>query len=205
MSAAKVALCNAALTLLGSERLASFGDNTDLATTCNDLYDDTVKALIAAYPWRFSLAKAQLSRQLDAPLTEWTHAHSLPPDRLTLRQLFPTAAAGARPVAEYEVFGDLVLSDQPDLWADYQVETDPDTWPPYFRDLARHALAAALAIPVTESSDRADYYHRAAYGTPGEAGAGGRMAVARRLDAQQQPPQRIDDFALIAARMGGGF
>lgn len=203
MGASDVELCNAALKLLGSESLTSFEEGSDLAETCSALYADTIRALQASYPWRFTLAKQQLSRLADPPANEWTYQHALPPDRLLLRQLFPSSAVGAPPVGDYEIFGARVFSDQPDLWADYQVATDPATWPPYFRDVARHALAAALAVPVTESTDRADYYARRAFGTPGEGGMGGLMGMARRLDAQQQPPQRIEDFPLIAARFGG--
>ena len=203
MAASDVELCNAALKLIGADSLTSFEEGTDLAETCGALYADTIRALQAAYPWRFTLAKQQLSRLADPPMNEWTYQHALPPDRLLLRQLFASSSVGASPVTEYEIFGPRVHSDQPDLWADYQVATDPALWPPYFRDVARHALAAALAVPVTESTERAEFYTRRAFGTPGEGGMGGLMGAARRLDAQQQPPQRIEDFPLITARMGG--
>lgn len=205
MTTPRIELCNQALRLIGAETITSFDEQSDLAQTCSILFDDTILALQAVYPWRFSLAKQQLSRLTDAPLNEWTYAHALPPDRLTLRQIFATASAGALPVAAYEVFGTRVLSDHPDLWADYQVATDPATWPPYFRNLARHALAAVLAVPVAESADRAELYDRLAYGTPAEGRVGGLMGQARRLDSQQQPPQALVDFPLITARLGGGW
>jgi hypothetical protein len=205
MSTPKVELVNQALRLIGAEAITSFDEQTDLAATCSSLFDDTVRALLAAYPWRFTLVKAQLSRLTDAPPNEWTYQHALMPDQLVLRQLFPSATVGARPVADYEVFGARVYSDQPELWADYQVERDPAVWPPYFRNLARHALAAVLAIPVAESAERADFYDRKAHGSPSEGRTGGLMGEARRLDAQQQPAQRMEDFPLLVARHGGGI
>lgn len=203
MTTPAVQLCNAALRMIGSETINSFADGTELAEACGLLFDDTVLALQAGYPWRFSLRKQQLSRQAAAPPNEWTYAHRLPADQLVLRQLFNTAQVGAPSVLAYEVFGTLVYSDQPELWADYQVATDPATWPPYFRNLARHALAATLAIPVAESTERADYFDRLAYGSPVEGRVGGLTGLARRLDAQQQPPQAIEEFPLITARQGG--
>lgn len=205
MATPKVELVNQALRLIGSEAITSFDEQSDLAETCSSLFDDTINALQSSYPWRFTLEKQQLSRLLDPPINEWTYAHALMPGQLLLRQLFPSAQVGARPVTEYEVFGTRVFSHQPTLWADYQVARDPATWPAYFRNLARHALAAVLAIPVAESAERADYYDRKAFGSPSEGRTGGLMGEARRLDAQQQPPQMVDNFPLIAARQGGGI
>lgn len=203
MATSAVALCNEALKLLGAETLTAFEEGSDLGETCQVLYPTTVRAALAGYPWRFTLTKAQLSRQVTGPETEWTYAHSLPPAMLVLRQLFPSAQPYAPPVRQYEVFGTLVLSHQLDLWADYQVEPDAATFPPLFRDAVRAALAAALALPVMESTERADYFQRQAYGSPAEGGAGGLMGRARRADAQQQPPQVLTDFPLLTARHGG--
>lgn len=203
MTAAAVELCNQALRLLGDTAITSFDEGTDLAATCSTLYGETARAALQSYPWRWTLAKARLARLADAPASEWTHQHALPPDRLTLRQLFPSAAPGAAAVQDYELFGDRVLSHAPDLWADYQRETDPETWPPAFRLLMRYALAAELAVPVTSSTTQADYWTRAAYGSPAEARGGGQMRVCRQLDSAQQPPQIISDYPLIRARLGG--
>ncbi len=203
MSTPKVELCNQALRLIGAETITSFDEQTDLAQTCSILFDDTVRALQSVYPWRFTMEKQQLARLTDAPLNEWTYQHALPADRLLLRQLFASATTYAPPVTDFEIFGARVCSHQPDLWADYQVERDPATWPAYFRNLARHALATVLAIPVADSADRAQLYDQLSYGTPSEGRDGGLMGQARRLDAQQQPGQALGSFPLIEARHGG--
>lgn len=202
MSTSAVTLCNVALKLLGADSLTSFDEGTDLAESCSTIYPSTVRALQASHPWRFTLRKLQLSRLAEPPLNEWRHAHTLPPDMLLLRQLFASGAVMQAPVADYELFDGRVYSNQPDLWADYQVERDPATWPPYFTTLAEYALAAALALAVTESTDRAEYFRRLAFGAPQEAGTGGLAREARRLDSAQQPPQALHDFPLIAARVG---
>lgn len=203
MTAAAVALCNQALRLLGEASIGAFDEGTDLAESCSTLYADTVKALLTGTPWRFTLHKVQLARLADPPPGEWTYQHALPTDRLVVRQLFPGDERHLRSVDDYELFGDRVYSDQLELWCDYQRDRDPDTWPTYFRLLVRYALAADLAVAVTGSTSQADYWHRRAFGGPAEAGAGGQMRVARTLDAQQQPPQRIEDFPLVSARFGG--
>jgi len=201
---AAVALCNQALRMLGEVSITSFEEGSEISETCNILYPDAMKGLLCSYPWRFSMAKQRLSQLLEKPINEWTYAHTLPPRMLLLRQLFASDGAYAQPLQEYELFEGRIYSHRPALWADYQQETDAATWPPHFIDLAKNALAALFAVAVTGSTTAADLYHRRAYGTPQEAGGGGLMRQARNLDAQQQPPQAITDFPLIAARYGLG-
>jgi hypothetical protein len=203
MATPDIVLANQALRLLASEGIASLDEGTDVANTVAQLYGTTIRQLLAAHPWRFTLRKQQLSRLAEPPLTEWQHLHALPADMLALRALYPTAAPGAETVRRYELFERRVASNHLDLWADYQFEPDAGTFPPYFVALARAALAAEFAIPLGVGAERADLFHRRAYGSPAEAMAGGLMREARRLDSQQQPPQRITDFPLISARFGG--
>lgn len=196
-------LTNAALRLLGEASLTSFGEGTDLAESCNAVYGPTVLALQAGYPWRFTLVKRRLARLSEAPLGEWAYAHALPPDSMNLRALFPSAAA-RRTVDAYEIFEtNRVFSNTPDLWADIQRDSDPASWPPMFHKLAVHALASDLAVAVTGSATLSDVHRRIAFGTPQEGGEGGLSRQVRRLDSQQQPPQQVTDFPLLAARMGG--
>jgi hypothetical protein len=202
MTTPAVALCNEALRMLGDATITSFDDDTDLAVTCQQLYATTVRGLLASYPWRFTLAKVQLARLADAPVNEWRYAHALPPDRLGIRQMFAAGTVGAGPLLEYELFDSRAFSNQPDLWCDYQREIDPANWPAAFRAMARHALASDMAVSVTASASMAQYHRQVAFGTPSEGGNGGLLAAARRVDGQQQPPQAIGDFPLIAARFG---
>ena len=203
-TAGNVALANAALALLGADSLVSFSDPAELGGNVARIFAATVRARLASYPWRFTLRKAQLSRLAEAPATEWQYQHQLPAGMLALRALFPSNTPGAAPVAEYERFENQVLSNQTELWADYQAEIVPELWPATFYLMVQNALASDLAQLVTGSSSLAEFYAVKAYGTPGQGGAGGLTGEARRLDAQQQPPQRLHSFPLIQARLGGG-
>lgn len=203
MTAAAVALCNEALRLLGDASIASFDEGSDLANSCSTIYQTTISGLIAAHPWRFSMRKQQLARQAVPPLTGWSYAHQLPAELVVLRALFASPAPRAAPVTDFDRFDRDVLSQHPDLWCDHQVLTEPPSWPPLFRTLARYALAADLAVPATGSLTAADAFFRRAYGGPAEGGNGGAMRVARTAEAQQQTHPVIRDFALIQARFGG--
>lgn len=204
MTTPAVTLCNQALRMLGEFGIASFDEGTDQATTVSLIYADSVRLLLTSHPWRFTLRKARLARLTEAPNSEWAHQHALPADSLALRALRPANAPGAEVVARYEIFERRVLSDTPELWADYQTEIDAGLFPAWFQGLARAALAADFAMAVGAGPGAADVFHRRAYGGPQDNLTGGLMGQARRMDSQQQPPQQIRDFPLMAARFGGG-
>lgn len=203
MPAPDIDLANQALRLLGEFAITAFDDGTALADTAGLLQLATVRQMLTAHPWRFTMAKAPLARLTDAPTTEWRYQHALPPDMLVLRALRDTAAVGANPLLQYELFDGRAYSDSLELWADYQRWVDPGYWPPTFYAAARYALAADYAVAVGASASVADLFHRRAYGTPQENGRGGLFGIAARADSQQQPPQAMHDFPLITARQGG--
>jgi hypothetical protein len=200
---AELTLANSALRLLGEFGVAALDEGTDLAETIQLIQQDTVRALLAEHPWRFTMRKVRLVRLADPPINEWAQAHALPPDRLTIRAMRPSAGAGDQPVRDYEIFDNRVYSQIEDLWCDYQVAVDPGAWPPYFTNLARNALASDFAVAVGAGSSAAELFYRRAYGMPSEGRNGGLMQVARKIDSQQQPPQQLTDYPLLAARFGG--
>ena len=203
-TSADIRLCNEALRLLGEFGIVSFEEGTDQAQTVGAIYSSKLTYLLTLHPWRFTLTKQRLARLTDVPDSEWLYMHALPVPMLALRSLFPTNAAGASPVKQYEIYGNRVLSNLQDLWADYQVATDPDTWPPYFRQLALAALAADFSMAVGAGMSAADVFHRRAFGSPAEMMNGGLLGAARRLDSMQQPGSGIRDFPLVTARFGRG-
>lgn len=199
----ELALANDALGLLGEFSVTALDEGTDLAETVQRIQPRTVQSLLCAHPWRFTMRKARLARLADGPINEWTYAHALPPDRIMVRAMRPSPAPSDQVVRDYELFDNRVYSHQPDLWCDYQAEVDPGAWPPHFYDLVRNALAADFAVGVGAGSTAADLFHRRAFGLPGEGRNGGLMGQAKRLDSQQQPPQQLTDYPLLAARFGG--
>lgn len=202
-TAAELNLANQALRMLGEFSLSALDEGTEIAETVSLIQTDTLRFLLTMHPWRFTLRKARLARMADAPVNEWTYAHGLPAERLAIRAMWSAAGPGAALVREYELFESRVLSNHEDLWCDFQVYADPGAWPPYFFNLARHALAADFAVAVGAGPTLGNAFRVTAYGPPSDNMAGGLMGVARRLDSQQQPPQQITDSPLIAARQAG--
>ena len=72
--------------------------------------------------------------------------------------------------------------------------------PVYFVRLLRTAMAAELAIVITDQAAKSDYFRAQAFGTPMENGRGGLMREAMNIDARGQSTQIVEDYSLIEVR-----
>ncbi|WP_206934121.1 hypothetical protein [Roseococcus thiosulfatophilus] len=198
-----LALANEALALLGETSITAFTEGTELANSCARLVPAGAEHCLAIHPWRCTLAKARLVRLVSAPLTVWRYAYQLPGDVMVLRGALQTEGPGAARLEQYEIQGETLLADAEAVWIDYQRAAPPVLWSPPLRRFVVHHLASELAIPVTNSGSLRQQMHTAAYGNPGELAQGGLLAKARQADGQQQPPGRIPDAVLVAARFQG--
>lgn len=203
MPAIDVSFASDALLLLGAGTITAFpdgGDSSDKATVAGNLYPGIRDALLTKHPWRFTMRKAQLARETETPASEWRYQFAWPTDALTLRGLFTTTGLNAASLREFELFNRKVLANVTTLYADYQYDPGEANYPPYFVQLLRYALASDFAHSIVESDSKATFWNAKAFGSPAENGLGGEFAIARRIDSQQQPPQVLDDYTLIAAR-----
>lgn len=198
-----LAIGNQALALLGSQPVLSAEEGTDLAATLFAAAPGTLRQCLAAHPWRCTLTQLRLSRLVDPPPLGWRHAFALPVGLLALRRLTTSPEPGAAALKRFAIVGDTVQTDAEEVWAEAQVEPPLARWPPHLVAFARAALAADLALTVTASNADAELWHQRAWGRPAELGQGGLYGLARRIDAQQSPAEPLDEFPLIAARLGG--
>lgn len=203
MSASAIALCAAALRLLGAEPIASFDEGTPAADACAALYPGLRDALLAAHPWNFAQTVAQLARLAEAP-PGWRAAYQAPPDMLALRALHPTAAIAGQPVRRFDWRDQTILADADALWATYLRRVPETAWPAPFALLMRYALAGELAMTITERRELAEEMRARAYGAPSEGARGGQFRAAAAADAQAGPVPVLPRGGLILARHGGG-
>lgn len=206
MAASNFNICSQALALIGIGPISSFiGSN--VATICGRLYDDRMNELIGSYPWRFSLKKAELQKQSATPVNEYSTIHDLPIDMVdpTIMVVFRSSDVNSTPFKRFEVFGRTIYSNEDRLWVDYPVRQPESIWPPHFYNLAVYTMAWVLAGPITEDDAKVDQWMKVANGGPDQFFRGGYWFTATNLDASQQPPQKFEDFELIAAHLGGGF
>ena len=197
-----VAICSRALVLLGQGSISAFTEPGGEAA--EQLFDPTKTDLLSGHAWRFAMSKMKLQKEATAPINEWRTAFSLPPDREGApRAVFDSEGDGANPIQNYEIFGKRLYAMVDDIWVDYKTEPPISDWPPYFQQLVIYAMAALLAMPVTDDVNKANFWWKVAFGDPVlDAGKGGYFRTARNLDSQDNPAEAMDDGGLIAARTG---
>jgi hypothetical protein len=183
-----VEICSTALLKLGAVPIQSFEDGTAEAEAGKRLYPVTRDALMAAYPWSFTIAQLALEPEAAPPAADYAFAYALPED--CLRVLSAGVGTGGRGL-EYRVQGGKLLADAASLTLTYQRRVDEAELPAFFLGVLIARLAAELCLPLTESSSRAESLHQL---------AAAELRLARLLDSQQSTPQRVEDFTLIRAR-----
>ncbi len=199
-SLTSVKLCNRALLRLGEPAIESF-EGSDLGSTCEEIYADVIGSILAEHPWRFTMAKKRLAQLSTAPANEWRYAYQLPSD---MNQgpytVFSSEETSAHPVADWEIFGDTLMTDHELIVIDYQKAVSESLFPEWFGHLVVLALAAALAPIVTDSSSIAQEYFQRAYGSPGQNRRGGYFGTAVQIDSASNPNDALIANDLIIAR-----
>ncbi|MFW5920627.1 MAG: hypothetical protein ACOCUS_02215 [Polyangiales bacterium] len=196
-----ILLCGQALALLGVQPIDSFDDGTPVADACARIYGPLRDQLLAAHPWNFAQRTFQLAKRATPP-TGWRSAFALPPDLLELRGIWPTADLRGPSMRAWDWQNGDVVAELDQAWALYLARVPEEIWTAPFAALVRYALAAELAMPLTESGERAQYWEQRAYGLPSQNVRGGQFGVAVAADAQSAPSITIEHTPLADARHG---
>lgn len=206
-----IIIASRALARLGEPPISSFEDDSDTAEKVAQLYEQTILGLLARHSWHFAKAKKVLSEDGAAePVNEWARGFLMPPldtDRVSgPTQVFNTTSRGALPFFDYEVQDRWIMTDATVVVMEYVKRKPESDWPGYFRNLAVEALAAALALPVTENQSKEIYHRQVAFGSPSENSEGGLFKVAITDDQKSQPTRSlIDDVDLMQSVRFGGY
>lgn len=196
-----LSICSDALLMLGAKAISSFNEGTDEANIADRLYPDIKNQALMVYPWSFSFKKLQLSKLITTPVSEYKYEYQLPGDRLGApRQVFVSSATYQRPIQQYRIMGDKLLTNEETIFIDYQYAVEEFEMPVFFVQLLKYMLAWHFAMPITDQSDKAQYWQGVAIGSPAENGRGGYMRVAMNIDGQGQPVSAFEDFSLIEVR-----
>ena len=200
-SEGSIALCSQATLLLGEGTIESFDADDDIGAICGNMYDTLVNGWLANYDWTFCKVKAKLARLTETPTTGWKYAFQLPTDRLKPDfAVFNTDAVGASSIRSFDIMADTLLANDEEIWVDYTARPDESLWPAYFKLFAVNALAASLAMPITQDKSLADFYAEKAFGPASDTGRGGLYGMAMLSDSQIKPNTVIVHSPLIEAR-----
>jgi len=206
MAFTAVEICANALVRLGATPIQSFTEGTDIATSCSSIYNMKKNYMLAVYPWRFTKKFIQLSRLTVAPTAQWTYQYALPADRVSsgFATVFTSATAGSSPIQDYTIVGNVLMSDETELWVEYQADVDESIWAPYFVELMVSIMMVELSFLVTENANLRQELTTMTYGLPSEFGVCGIYGKAMALDSRDNPTVQVLDDILLEARFGGG-
>jgi hypothetical protein len=196
-----LSICSDALLMLGAKPISSFDEGTDEASVANRLYPDIKDQALLMYPWSFSFKKTSIARLITTPINEYRYEYQLPGDRLTSpRAIYDTSATNIPPRKEYRIIGDKLLTDYEQVYIDYQYSVPEFEMPSYFVQLLKYMMTWHLALPITDQTDKSQYWQSVATGSPAENGRGGYLRQAMNIDGAGNPTNAINDFSLISVR-----
>ncbi len=210
MSISKEDVASQALARLGEPAISSFEEDSDTAEKVNQLYEPTVLQLLGSHDWHFATQRRTLSEDAaGTPVNEWTRAFLLP----TLRtervgkplSVFNSSQVNAPQFFDYELQERWLMTNATTIVVEFVARANEAQWPGYFQTLAVEALAAVLALPVTENASKDQLHRTIAYGSPSELGRGGLFRTATEADATGDPTRSLldDHDPIWSARFGG--
>jgi len=182
-------IASRALVLIGAEPITSFDSSSTEALVATNMYEDTVRATLAASRWRFATEQAELNQLSDTPTGRFDIAHQLPSNLLVLHGVTINDR-----LIDYTVYGDKVFSDSTTtdtLIADYTYRATEDNFPSYFSLALEYALASIFSTSIARDDRLMQVI---------EAKAQQLMAKARNLDAQQQTTRRLSTSRFVTNR-----
>lgn len=183
-----IALCSRALIRIGAAPITSFDDGTAESEIAGALFAPTRDGLLSAYAWSFASGQTELNELAEAPLADYARAFQLPTDYL--RAL--SAGTGSRGRGlNYRISRGALHTNASSVVLTYVFRADESEFPPYFDQALIARLSAEFTIPITENTSRGEAMFKL---------ADNEYKRARQIDAQQDTPNRIENFPLVDAR-----
>lgn len=201
MSTTRIDIASQALSLIRANPISSFDEGTNEADIVSLYYNTFILDIFSRHPWSFALNKKQATRDTTTPINQYKYRYHKPSGLIKIYKLFNSSSVGALPVNyDWDLIGNHIYTNHEKIIVEGTYYTDEANWPGFFITYAIHALAAYLAIPITDDDGIAATMQQIAYGSPAEGEKGGKFQVAAGIDARQQPPEEITSFDIISAR-----
>lgn len=192
----EVGICNSGLAKIGNNRIISLTQGTPAANLCAEQYEKLRDDLLRSHDWNFAASRVKLGQLSATPAFGYDYQYALPSDWM---RTITVHAADNRYVhiTEYatestEAEGRVLLTDYPDVYLRYVRKiTDVNLMDPAFREALAWRLAVELSVPLTKSGSLRDRM---------DAGFEDALSIAKSIDGQDDPPQRVPEGDWVTAR-----
>ena len=197
--ASKLSIYSGALRALGERRLSSLTEDRASRRELDDAYDDVIANCLEAGYWNFAMRTVELEPSTDAePEFGFNYAYEKPEDWVRTYNVSADERFGT-PLDEYHDEAAYWFCDVEPLYVRY-VSNDADfganlnNWPRSFVTFVETALAHAIVLNVTGSSEKWDLLDKRLRRE--------RMN-ARAKDAMNEPAGRMPEGTWVRSRDGG--
>jgi hypothetical protein len=181
-STSSISLASNALLLLGDNPISKFDEKTTGAKLASNLYESSYRSALTTYRWRFATKKAKLARVSGTPKNDYQYKHKLPSDCLYVIKTN---------TQDYEIYENMIFSNQQDITIDYTYRVNEDNLPAYFIKMFEFFLSAQFALALTgdlnkKSAMEKSYIHQ--------------LRMAKYADSSQRPSEEVVTNPYIDAR-----
>ena len=183
-----IGLCSRALIRIGAAPITSFDDGTAESEIAGALFAPVRDSLLSSYPWTFATGQLALTKLGTEPIADYQNAFQLPADYL---RAISAGDGGRGRGMHYRIARGELHTNYEEVTLSYIFRPEEEEFPPFFDMAVIARLAAEFCIPVTESTSRATALYKLATQE---------FARARQIDAQQDSPNRLENFNLIDVR-----
>jgi hypothetical protein len=182
---------NAALTRGGNNPITQLNDGTPGGNIAGANYDQIVKGLLTAYPWRWATKTETLAAISGTPDLPWLYAYQLPSDLLKLR----VVTADGYPFDYERQFNKLLCNIPADaeVVAKYTWNVTESYWPGTFAEAVTQHLEALFLRGIGERFEEGDAREKAANLT---------LRAAKLEDAQNDSTRNPWISPALRARVG---
>lgn len=171
MSTSEIAICNVALSLVGSNQIRSFNESNTRSSMCKVFYNSELLYLLSDHDWSFARRYSTLNKLSDPSVPKNWAGFASPADCLVVRSMDSIPSKKT-----WEMFGDIIAA--PDIGTETRsiiyTSNSPEiaffTRP--FIEVLQYALASKLAMGLAK-----DFNMSATYAD---------MAAVKKIDAKEQ-------------------
>lgn len=151
-----VAVCNKALALLGANVILSLEDNQTEAIVCKAVYDAVRDKVLEDRAWTFATGRGVPVADSTPPAFGYTYRFLIPSDVIRVVNV-GTPVSNSTIVTltpiNWAREGDYVLTHQKNIgWVYIKRAVDLSLWSPAALDAFSYALAAEIAVALTDNS-----------------------------------------------------
>lgn len=183
-----VEICNYALAKVGEQTIVSLNDGTDPANQCDLLYPFARDYVLRAHPWNCAIKRTALAASTTEPIYEFDNQYPLPSDLLRLLDV----DLGSDD--DWRVENGAIVANVDgalNIRYVYRIE-DPNRFDAHVVEVLASYLAVQLVEPLTQSNTKKQLLTQQFEQV---------FAIARRSDAQEDPPARLEDGSWLKARI----